>query len=224
VPSLSRKHPSCRRRYQNNRQSAWLHRTLVEVYERGRFGVTRTLAWLGRMSPARIRSAAPVSFRPHRCSSAFIATFSIAIFPDLFDHTMSQDPDHPISTLSPNFQTIFAGALKQYKKQTKKDIAAHSLAVQIESCDSPNAVLTVLQTQVQTFDPSPSANERWTRLLNPTIMVLYAFSGFVSNISGPVNCDIKRFKTYPLTSVTGIPTSSCDFYWHWSPSPGEFLS
>jgi hypothetical protein len=106
---------------------------------------------------------------------------------------MSRDPDNPPSTSSPNFQTIFADALKQYKKQTKKDIAAHSLAAQIESCDSPNAVLTVLQTQVQTFDPSPSANERWTRLLNPTTTVLYAFSGFVRDISGPVNCETLIF-------------------------------
>ncbi|KAN0138147.1 hypothetical protein V8E53_004036 [Lactarius tabidus] len=102
---------------------------------------------------------------------------------------MSQDPDDS-STLasSPDFQTVFADALKQYKKRTKKDIAAHSLAAQIESCDSPNAVLTVLQTQAQTFDPSPlaSVNERWTTSLGPTITVLYAFSGFVSNIAGPV--------------------------------------
>ena len=101
---------------------------------------------------------------------------------------MSQDPDDPsASTSSPNFETIFAAALKEYNKRTKKDIADHPLAAQIQSCDSPNAVLTVLQTQVQTFDPSPSANERWTGLLDPTITVLYAFSGFISNIAGPVN-------------------------------------
>ena len=109
---------------------------------------------------------------------------------------MSQDPDDPsTSTSSPNFETIFAAALKKYKKRTKKDIAAHSLAAQIESCDTPNAVLTVLQTQIQTFDPSPSADERWTRLLTPTITVLYAFSGFVSSIAGPVNCEtLRRFR------------------------------
>jgi hypothetical protein len=101
---------------------------------------------------------------------------------------MSQDPKDPsTSTSPPNFETIFAAALTEYKKRTKKDIAAHSLAARVESCNSPNAVLAVLQTQVQTFDPSPSANERWTRLLTPTITVLYAFSGFVSSIAGPVN-------------------------------------
>jgi hypothetical protein len=103
---------------------------------------------------------------------------------------MPQDPDDPPTSISPpNFESIFAAALKEYKKRTKKDIAAHSLAAQVKSCDSPNAVLTVLQTQVQTFDPSPSANEKWTRLLDPTITVLYAFSGFVSSIAGPVNCE-----------------------------------
>ena len=101
---------------------------------------------------------------------------------------MSQDPGEPSSsTSSPNFDSIFTAALEKYKKRTKKDIAAHSLAAQIQSCDSPNAVLTVLQAQVQTFDPSPSSNETWKRLLDPTITVLYAFSGFVSNVTGPVN-------------------------------------
>ena len=101
---------------------------------------------------------------------------------------MSQDPDDPSTSASPpNFETIFKVALKEYKKRTKKDIATHSLAAQIESCDSPNAVLTVLETQVQTFDPSPNSNEMWKRLLDPTITVLYAFSGFLSNVTGQVN-------------------------------------
>jgi hypothetical protein len=101
---------------------------------------------------------------------------------------MSHDPDDPsTSTSSPKFQTIFADTLKKYEKRTEKDITGHSLAAQIESCHSPSAVLTVLQTQVQTFDPSPSASERWTTLLGPIVTVLYAFSGFLSNTAGPVN-------------------------------------
>ena len=138
---------------------------------------------------------------------------------------MSQDPDDPsTSTSSPNFETIFAAALTKYKKRTKKDIAAHSLAAQMESCDTPNAVLTVLQTQVQTFDPSPSANERWTRLLTPTITVLYAFSGFVSSIAGPVNRETYAALDLPFElRVTGIPTSGCNFYRNRSSTPSEYL-
>ena len=100
---------------------------------------------------------------------------------------MSQVPS--TSTSAPNFDTIFAAALKDYKKQTKKDIASHPLAAQLESCHTPDGILTVLQTQVQTFDRSQSADGRWTKLLNPTVNVLYAFSGFLSNVTGPVNCE-----------------------------------
>ena len=166
-----------------------------------------TLASLGRLSRTRrhhevgIGSAAPLPFRPfphplqvtlcshcHLFCDPFCGLFVRAIHPEVFDYTMSQDPDDSSTvTASPNSQTIFTDALKQYKKRTKKDIAAHNLAAQIESCDSSNAVLTVLQAQVQAFDPSPSANERWKRSLHPTITVLCAFSGFVSNIAGPVN-------------------------------------
>ena len=110
---------------------------------------------------------------------------------------MSQVPS--TSSSSPNLETIFAkifaAALKEYKKQTKKDIASHPLATELKSCDSPNAVLTVLQSQVQKFDSSESASERWSKLLDPTVNVLYAFSGFIGNITGPVNRDtLIRFK------------------------------
>jgi hypothetical protein len=104
--------------------------------------------------------------------------------PDLIDLTMSQVPS--TSNSSSNFETVFVAALEDYKKQTKKDIASHPLAAQLNSCGSPNAVLSVLKSQVQTFDSSESANERWTKLLDPTVNVLCAFSGFISNIAGPV--------------------------------------
>jgi hypothetical protein len=101
---------------------------------------------------------------------------------------MPQDPDDPpTSTSSPNFESIFADALEKYKKRTKKTIAADSLTEQITSCKSSDAVLDVLKTQVQAFDPSPSVNERWTSMLEPTITVLFTFSGLVAGIAGPVN-------------------------------------
>ena len=74
-----------------------------------------------------------------------------------------------------------------------KDITSHPLAAQLKSCDSPSAVLIVLQTQVQTFDQSECAKEKWAKLLDPTVNVLYAFSGFISNVTGPVNCEILSY-------------------------------
>ncbi|KAH9012678.1 hypothetical protein EDB84DRAFT_1680644 [Lactarius hengduanensis] len=80
------------------------------------------------------------------------------------------------STSSSNFQSIFNAALKAYEKKTKKDLLAHPLAAQLQSCNSPADILVVLQDKVKEFDESRSADERLSRWLNPTIEVLYAFS------------------------------------------------
>ncbi|KAH9047747.1 hypothetical protein EDB84DRAFT_1673406 [Lactarius hengduanensis] len=89
---------------------------------------------------------------------------------------MSQVPPASTSTSSTNFETIFGAALEGYNKQTKKDIISHPLAVQLQSCDSPSAILAVLRAQVQAFDQSQIADEKLTKWLDPTVNVLYAFS------------------------------------------------
>ncbi len=77
---------------------------------------------------------------------------------------------------SSNFQLRINDALNEYKKRTKKDLLAHPLAVQLSTCDTPSAILAVLQEQVQQVDQSRSSDERWTKWLDPTVNVLYAFS------------------------------------------------
>jgi hypothetical protein len=79
---------------------------------------------------------------------------------------------HPPTASSSNFQLILNNALKAYKKRTKKDLLAHPLATQLEYCNSPSAILTLLQQQVA----SRSSDDRWTKWLDPTVNVLYAFS------------------------------------------------
>ena len=79
-----------------------------------------------------------------------------------------------------NFKVIFDAALKSYQKQTKKDLLAHPLASQLQSCDSTTAILAILQDQVRDFDKSHSGDERLTRWLGPTVNVLFAFSAAVS--------------------------------------------
>ncbi|KAH9009051.1 hypothetical protein EDB85DRAFT_2283293 [Lactarius pseudohatsudake] len=82
---------------------------------------------------------------------------------------------------SANFQTTFTSALKAYKQQTKRDLTSHPLATRLQSCDSPHAILAMLRAQFQTFDRSQAANERWTKWLDPTVNVLYAFSVTLGN-------------------------------------------
>jgi hypothetical protein len=105
----------------------------------------------------------------------------------LFASTMSQVPS--TSTSPTNFETIFSTALKAYKKQTKKDIASHPLATELKSCDSSSAIIAILRTQVQNFDRSQGADdsEKWTKWLDPTVNVLFAFSATLGNSVGVVS-------------------------------------
>jgi hypothetical protein len=93
------------------------------------------------------------------------------------------------STSSTNFETIFTAALNAYKKQTKKDIASHPLATELQTCDSSSAIIAILRTQVQKFDQSQGADdsEKWTKWLDPTVNVLFAFSATLGNGVGVVS-------------------------------------
>ena len=87
---------------------------------------------------------------------------------------------------SSSFQLIINNALKAYEKRTKKDLLAHPLASQLQACDSPGDILSVLQQQVQGVGQSQSADERWTKWLVPTVNVLFAFSATLGSGVGLV--------------------------------------
>jgi hypothetical protein len=88
---------------------------------------------------------------------------------------MSQTPATSSSGTSSNIESIFLSALKSYKKKTKKDLKNHDLFKQLETCDSPAAILAVFQADQ--FDPSRTGNnDGLNKWLVPTINVLSAFS------------------------------------------------
>ncbi|KAH9052696.1 hypothetical protein EDB87DRAFT_1826064 [Lactarius vividus] len=97
---------------------------------------------------------------------------------------MSQTPSE--TAASSRFQDIFNVALRSYQKQTKKDLIAHPLASQLQSCDSISAIHAILQDQVREFDQAHSGDERLTMWLVPTVKVLYAFSAAISGCVGLV--------------------------------------
>jgi hypothetical protein len=98
---------------------------------------------------------------------------------------MSQS--HLPSGSSSNFQLIINNALKEYEKRTKNDLLAHPLATQLQACDSPDAVLAVLQQQLHGLDQSRSSDERWTKWLDPTVNILYALSETIGEGVGLVS-------------------------------------
>lgn len=80
------------------------------------------------------------------------------------------------ATPSSNFQLIFNIAVRAYEKQTKKDLLSHPLACQLQKCDTPTSILSVLQSQVEDLEQARKGDERLTKWLGPTINVLLAFS------------------------------------------------
>src|SRR5258707_13376356 len=87
---------------------------------------------------------------------------------------MSAAPSTSIS--QSNFASIFNAALESYKRKTKQDLPSHPLFMNLESCNSPEAVLTVLREQVLAFNQSQNDDEGLTKWVTPTVNVLSSFS------------------------------------------------
>jgi hypothetical protein len=93
-------------------------------------------------------------------------------------------PNASSSSSSSNFQSVINAALEAYEKKTKTKLLTHPLAAQLQSCDSPTAILSVLQDLIQQFDQRRSSDQRLSNWLNPTVNVLYAFSSTLGQVVG----------------------------------------
>ena len=100
---------------------------------------------------------------------------------------MSQTQALPGASSSSNFQSVLDAALEAYEKNTKTNLLDHPLAAQLQSCDSPITILSVLQDLVQQFDHRRRNDERLSSWLGPTVKVLYAFSSTIGQGAGPVS-------------------------------------
>ncbi|KAH9958725.1 hypothetical protein BC827DRAFT_548091 [Russula dissimulans] len=84
----------------------------------------------------------------------------------------------PAASPTSNFhwQLLFNNALKAYEKRTKNDLLVHPLAAQLQACDSPATILSLLHQQAQELDKSRNSDERLSKWLDPTVNVLHALS------------------------------------------------
>jgi hypothetical protein len=98
---------------------------------------------------------------------------------------MSKSP--PKTTSSTNFQLVFDVALKAYDEKTGNSLLTHPHAAKLQSCNSPPAVLSVLQELVEQFEQNRSSDERLRSWLKPTVNVLYAFSTTIGEGAGSVD-------------------------------------
>ena len=123
---------------------------------------------------------------------------------------------------SSNFQSIFNASLQAYDNKTKNKLLDHPLATQLQSCKSPNAILSVLQDLVQQFDQRRTNDERLKDWLNPTVNVLYTFSATLGEGVGLVRLSsLSLYNMYSDCHLSGILSRKSDICWYRCPSPGE---
>ena len=113
------------------------------------------------------------------------------------------------SSATPNFQPILDKALKEYKRKTGKELITHPLAEEIKGCNSPDAILAVLQGKANELNRSQSSDERLTKWLTPTVNVLNALSVTLGQGFGTVSpngcsyyiCFNDKFQIFPPTQI-----------------------
>jgi hypothetical protein len=82
----------------------------------------------------------------------------------------------PKAASSSNYQPIFDGALEAYQRKTGKDLTKDPLLRTLETCNSPDAILTILRGQILEPGQSHDGTDKSTAWLIPTVKVINAFS------------------------------------------------
>jgi hypothetical protein len=105
----------------------------------------------------------------------------------------------PQNSARANYQSIFDSALQEYTKKTRKDLSSDPLFRRLQSCDSPDDIVTMLQQQIPGLDQSSdgSSDDRLTKWLDPTVKVINAFCATIGGavaLVGPSAYEVTRPK------------------------------
>lgn len=109
---------------------------------------------------------------------------------------------HPANQTAPsNFQSTFRIALREYKRRTREDLLLHPLATRLGSCNSPDAIISVLQEEAQAVDQTWNGDEKLSLWLRPTVEALYALSSSLEEGVGLVIIGTYSFDTCSLPVI-----------------------
>jgi hypothetical protein len=85
-----------------------------------------------------------------------------------------------------NFRSIL-DTLDQYAEQTGIDLKENPFTDKVKGCDSPDAVLLLLQENLKTFKEYRDKNRRFIDCLSPVVQFVHAFSGVLSEAANLVS-------------------------------------
>ncbi|KAF8259818.1 hypothetical protein EI94DRAFT_966096 [Lactarius quietus] len=83
----------------------------------------------------------------------------------------------------PNFQSIL-DAVDKYTEQTGINLKENPFADKINTCDSPTAVLVLLQDNLKAFKDFRDQNRKFIDCLSPVVQFVHAFSGILGEAAG----------------------------------------
>ena len=89
---------------------------------------------------------------------------------------MSSSTPGQTSTPSSNFKSIFDTALNEYKQKTGKELLDRPLAIEVQRCDSADAIKAIFQRQAEAFKQFSDGDRRLMKWINPMVDVLYTIS------------------------------------------------
>ncbi|KAH9021033.1 hypothetical protein EDB84DRAFT_549436 [Lactarius hengduanensis] len=84
-----------------------------------------------------------------------------------------------------NFQSIL-DALDKYAEQTGINLNENPSADKVKGCESPNAILLLLQDNLEAFKNYRDQNRKFVDCLSPVIQFVHAFSGILGETAGLV--------------------------------------
>ncbi|KAN0130291.1 hypothetical protein V8E53_011914 [Lactarius tabidus] len=86
---------------------------------------------------------------------------------------------NPTPSPSSNFQVNLPCCLESLEKRTTRDLLAHPLASQLQTCDSPGSILSAIKAKRTTWIEFDKVTKDWTKRLSTTVNVLLAFSAIL---------------------------------------------
>ena len=85
-----------------------------------------------------------------------------------------------------NLQSIL-DAMDKYAEQTGINLMENPFADKVKGCDSPDAVLVLLQENLKVFKDYRDQNREFIDCLGPVVQFVHAFSGILGEAVGLVS-------------------------------------
>ncbi|KAH9029168.1 hypothetical protein EDB85DRAFT_1892176 [Lactarius pseudohatsudake] len=77
---------------------------------------------------------------------------------------------------SSQFESIFSAAVNEFKEKTGKNLLDDWLAKELQSCDSVEAVMDIIQGQAKAFDKFRNGGSKLMKWIRSSVHVLYTIS------------------------------------------------